>query len=323
MLLLNADHIRAALDMPACIAAMERHFIDLANGAYYNPLRMRMRPKEDSVNSMTLMPSMRSISGSPRRWALKQMVVCPSNRKLGMDPLQGSVLLHDGDNGRLLAVADSPALTALRTAAVSGLASRTLANPDAKVVALVGVGIQARAHVDAMRTVFPKAHLRVWGRTAAKAQAFAQASGLELAPSLEDAVRQADVLCTLTSSPEPMIRREWIKPGCHINAVGSSKPIHIELFPETVAAASLFVDGRAAALGEAGDIVHALKTGAINPEHVRAELGEVLTGRHPGRRSRDEFTLYKSLGNGAQDLAAIEAAVDAARAKGAGLEVEW
>jgi len=321
MLLLNGDHVRAALDMPACIAAMERHFIDLANGAYYNPLRMRMRPSEDSVNSMTLMPSMRS--SGPRLWALKQMVVCPANRKLGMDPLQGSVLLHDGDTGRLLAVADSPALTALRTAAVSGLASRTLANPDARVVALVGVGPQARAHVDAMRTVFPKARLRVWGRTPAKAKAFADAAGLELAPSLEDAVRQADVLCTLTSSPEPMIRREWIKPGCHVNAVGSSKPVHVELFPETVAAASLFVDGRAAALGEAGDIVYALKAGAIGPEHVRAELGEVLTGRHPGRRSRDEFTLYKSLGNGAQDLAAIEAAVDAARASGRGVEVDW
>ncbi len=321
MLLLNGDHVRAALDMPTCIAAMERHFIDLANGAYYNPLRMRMRPSEDSASSMTLMPSMRS--SGPRLWALKQMVVCPANRKLGMDPLQGSVLLHDGDTGRLLAVADSVALTALRTAAVSGLASRTLANPDARVVALVGVGPQARAHVDAMRTVFPKARLRVWGRTPAKAQAFAEAAGLELAPSLEDAVRQADVLCTLTSSPEPMIRREWIKPGCHVNAVGSSKPVHVELFPETVAAASLFVDGRAAALGEAGDIVHALKAGAIGPEHVRAELGEVLTGRHPGRRSRDEFTLYKSLGNGAQDLAAIEAAVSAARASGRGVEVDW
>jgi ornithine cyclodeaminase len=321
MMLLNAEHLRATLDMPTCIAAMERVFVDLANGAYFNPLRMRIRQDEASPSSMTLMPSMRH--RGTRRWALKQMVVCPDNRKLGLDPLQGSVLLHDGDTGRLLAVADAPALTAIRTAAVSALAARTLANPDPAVVTLVGVGIQARAHVDAMRAVFPKARLRTWGRTPAKAQAFAEANGLELAASLEAAVREADVLCTLTSSSTPFVRREWIRPGCHINAVGSSKPVHVELFPETVAAASLFVDGRQAALEEAGDIVAALKAGAITAAHVQAELGEVLAGRHPGRRSREEFTLYKSLGNGAQDLAAIEAAIEAARRLGQGFELDW
>jgi ornithine cyclodeaminase len=321
MLLLNAETLRAVLDMPTCIAAMERCFVDLAEGAYFNPLRMRVRQDEASPSAMTLMPAMRH--RGVRRWALKQMVVCQSNRKIGLDPLQGSVLLHDGDTGRLLAIADSPALTAIRTAAVSALAARTLANPDPAVVAIVGVGIQARAHVGAMRAIFPNARLRAWGRTAARAQAFAEANDLELAPSLEDAVRQADVLCTLTSSSAPIIRREWIRPGCHVNAVGSSKPAHVELFPETVAAASLFVDGRAAALEEAGDVVAALKAGAIGAGHIRAELGEVLAGRHPGRRSREEFTLYKSLGNGAQDLAAVEAAMEAAHRTGRAVEADW
>jgi ornithine cyclodeaminase/alanine dehydrogenase-like protein (mu-crystallin family) len=321
MLLLNETDLRAALDMRTCIAAMERAFIDLANDAYFNPLRARVKQDDASPNWMTFMPSMRA--KGTRRWALKQMVVCPANRKVGMDPLQGSVILQDGDNGRLLAIADAPSLTEIRTAAVSGLATRTLANKDAKSIAIIGVGIQARAHVVAMKTVLPNATIRAWGRTPDKARKFAQANGIELAGSLEAAVREADVICTVTSTTDPIIRREWIKPGCHLNAVGSSRSTHVELFPETVAAASLFVDRREAALKESGDVLGALKAGLITPEHIQAELGEVLAGRHPGRRSASEFTLYKSLGLGTQDLAAIEAAVESARKLGRGVEVDW
>jgi ornithine cyclodeaminase len=321
MLVLNEKDLRAALDMPTCIAAMERAFIDLANGACFNPLRMRFKQDDSSANWLTTMPSMRT--KGTRRWALKEMVVCPANRKTGGDPLQGSVILQDGDNGKILAIADAPTLTEIRTAAVSGLATRVLANKDAMTVAIIGVGIQARAHVEAMRTVLPKATIRAWGRNTGKAKRFALQNGVDLAPSLENAVRQADVVCTATSTTDPIIRREWIRPGCHLNAVGSSRSTHVELFAETVAAASLFVDRREAALNESGDILNAIKAGLITPAHIQAELGEVIVDRHPGRRSKDEFTLYKSLGLGTQDLAAIEAAMDAARAKGIGTEVDW
>jgi ornithine cyclodeaminase len=321
MRVLNEKDLRAALDMPTCIAAMERAFIDLANGAYFNPLRMRFKQADDSPNWMTTMPSMRT--QGERRWALKQMVVCPANRRTGGDPLQGSVILQDGDNGRILAIADAPTLTEIRTAAVSGLATRVLANKDAKTVAIIGVGIQARAHVGAMKTVLPEARILAWGRNADKARKFAEANGVEIAASLEAAVREADVVCTATSTTDPIIRREWIRPGCHLNAVGSSRSTHVELFAETVAAAALFVDRREAALEESGDILNAIKSGLVTAAHIQAELGEVIAGRHPGRRSRDQFTLYKSLGLGTQDLAAIEAAMQSAQAKGLGVEVQW
>ena len=321
MMILNETDLRAALDMPTCIAAMERAFLELADDAYFNPIRMRIKQDETSPSWMTLMPSMRT--EGTRRWALKQMVVCPANRKTGGDPLQGSVILQDGDNGRILAIADAPTLTEIRTAAVSGLATKVLANKDAKTVAIIGVGIQARAHVAAMKAVLPHATIRAWGRNAVKTRQFADANGVEIADSLEAAVREADVVCTATSTTDPIIRSEWIRPGCHLNAVGSSRSTHVELFPETVAAASLFVDRREAALKESGDILNAIKAGLIAPTHIQAELGEVLAGRHPGRRSAEEFTLYKSLGLGTQDLAAIEAAMHAARNKGCGVEVEW
>ena len=321
MLVLNEKDLRAALDMPSCIAAMERAFIDLADDAYFNPIRMRVKQDESSPNWMTLMPSMRT--KGTRRWALKQMVVCPANRKTGGDPLQGSVILQDGDNGRILAMADAPTLTEIRTAAVSGLATKVLANKDARVVAIIGVGIQARAHGGAMKTVLPNARIVAWGRNPDKARHFGESNGVEIAGSIESALRDADVVCTVTSTTDPIVRREWIKPGCHLNAVGSSRSTHVELFPETVAAASLFVDRREAALKESGDILSAIRAGLIAATHIQAELGEVLAGLHPGRRSKNEFTLYKSLGLGTQDLAAIEAAVECARAKGCGTEVAW
>lgn len=321
MIVLNEKDLRAALDMPACIAAMERAFVDLANEAYFNPIRMRVKQDESSPNWMTLMPSMRT--KGTRRWALKQMVVCPANRKAGGDPLQGSVILQDGDNGRILAIADAPTLTEIRTAAVSGLATKVLANKNAKTVAIIGVGIQAGAHVSAMRTVLPNATIVAWGRNPDRVARFGEAHGVGIVDSLEAAVREADVVCTATSATDPIIRREWIRPGCHLNAVGSSRSTHVELFPETVAAASVFVDRREAALKESGDILGAIKAGLISASHIQAELGEVLVGRHPGRRSDDEFTLYKSLGLGTQDLAAIEAAVECARAKGCGAELDW
>jgi ornithine cyclodeaminase len=306
--------------MASCIEAMEKVFVELVDGRYFTPLRNRERP-EDGKNWMTTMPVLR-IAG-PRRWALKQMVVSPANRSRGLDALQGTVLLQDGDDGRLLAVADAPTLTAIRTAAVSALATRTLANPDARVVAILGAGFQARAHVEAMRVVLPGAVIRVAGRNPEKAARFASELGCELASSVQAAVRDADVVCTVTSSTQPVVQRGWFKPGCHVNAVGSSKPIARELDAATVAAASLFVDRREAALAESGDVLSAIQEGAITADHIQAELGEVLVGRHPGRRDHGDFTLFKSLGISAQDLVALELAIEKAKSTAEGTEVPW
>ena len=321
MLVLSHDDVLAALPMRDCIAAIERMFVGLAQGDYFQPLRTRAHPQGNS-NWMTIMPSARI--GTPRLWALKEMVVTPSNSARGKDPIQGAVLLHDGDDGRLLAVLSAPALTAIRTAAVSAVATRILARPDARSVAIIGAGVQGRAHVEAMRCVFPQACVRVWSRTQERALALARECDAEPASSIEEALAGADVVCTVTSAREPVIARAFVAQGCHINAVGSSASTHREIDGATMAAASLFVDRRESTLSESGDYLEALAERVIpGPRHIRAELGEVLLGLHPGRTENTEITLFKALGLAIEDLVAAEVAVRIARESGIGQECQW
>lgn len=321
MRILDARALRATLDVPSCIEAMRAVFIAVANEGFHSPLRSRVRPEGASPNGMTLMPSLRT--AQPRRWCLKEMVVTPDNPSRGLDPLQGVVVLHDGDDGRVLAIADAPQLTTLRTAATTALATLTFARPGAKTVAVVGAGVQGRSHLAAMRAILPDAQLRLWGRSPDKAAALAAEFGCEAMPTVESAVRGADVVCTVTAAVDPILEADWISPGCHINAVGSSTPAACEIAPALMAAASLFVDRRDAALSESGDVRRALAAGAIRESHIRAEIGDVLCARHPGRVSADEITLYKSLGFGALDLAALEMALQLADARGLGTALEW
>lgn len=321
MLLLSPSDLRALLTPGLCIDAMRQVFMALANGGYFVPLRGRASPP-DSPNWITWMPTLRT--AAPRRWALKEMVVTPLNsERNGLDPIQGVVILQDGDDGRLLAIADAPTLTTLRTAATTALATVTFAPPDTRIVAVLGTGIQGRSHIHALRHVLPGATIRVWGRNPENAARLAEETGCAHAASAQAAVADADVVCTVTASLEPVLRREWLKPICHLNAVGSSRPVARELDAATVAAAELFVDRREAAIQEAGEIVAALREGAISPAHIQAELGDVLTGRHPGRRSTSTFTLYKSLGLGALDLGALDLAWQLASAHGTGQRIDW
>lgn len=320
MLVLNASDVHAALAMPDCIEAMHDVFTGMAHGAYFNPLRQRARP-DGNPNWITMMPVMRT--AAPRLWALKEMAVTPANAAQGLDPIQGAVLLHDGDDGRLLGVVHAAALTSIRTAAVSGVATRALARAGAHTVAIIGSGVQGRAHIAAMRHVLPQARLRLWGRDPVRAATLAAATGCEAVATMEQAIRGADVVCTVTAALEPVTHPDWFGPGCHLNAVGSSTPAAQEIDSATIARATLFVDRREAALAESGDILGALRDQSITPAHIRAELGEVLAGQRPGRSSAEEFTLYKSLGFAALDLAAAELAVRRARERGLGVEVEW
>jgi ornithine cyclodeaminase len=321
MLVLSQKDVEAVLRMEDCIAAMQGVFTGLARGEFFQPLRQRARP-EGSPNWITVMPALRT--GERRLWALKEMAVTPGNTARGADPIQGAVLLHDGDDGRLLAVVSAPALTAIRTAAVSAVATRALARPDAAIVAVIGSGVQGRAHIEAMRCVLPRAAVRVWGRNRAKTEALAAEMDCQAAASIESALAGADVVCTVTAALEPIVRYAWFAPGCHINAVGSSSPGAREIDGATFGAAAVFVDRRESTISESGDYLFALKEGSIaGTGHIRAELGEVLACAHPGRSSVGELTLYKSLGLAAQDLAAAELAVASARAAGRGLECEW
>jgi ornithine cyclodeaminase len=223
----------------------------------------------------------------------------------------------------LRAILNASAVTEIRTAAVSGAATRLLARPGARHVAILGAGVQGRSHAQAMRTVIPDLELRVWSRTPEHAEALAlEAHGLPC-DTVEEALDRADVVCTCTASREPLVRRSWLAPGAHINAVGSSVASARELDADVVADASLFVDRRESTVNESGDYLRAVEERGIGPDHIRAELGELLAGTHPGRRSDTELTLFKSLGIAVEDLAAAVLCVDRARERGIGTEVDF
>ena len=320
VLVLSEHDVRAHLPMSDCIDAMADVLAALTRGELFQPLRFVVRPPGAS-GLMGFMPAHRS--GPAAAFSLKEIVVAPGNPARGLDAHQGAVLLHDGETGELRAILNASPVTEIRTAAVSAVATRALARPGAGTVAILGAGVQARSHVEAMRCVLDAPEIRIWSRTAASAQALARETGARACATVEEALAGAGVVCTATSAREPVLRREWLAPGAHVNAVGSSIPSTRELDTATVAAASLFVDRRESTLNEAGDYLFPAREGAIGPEHIRAELGEVLTGAHPGRTAETELTIFKSLGLAVEDLAAAELAVGSARAAGAGTEVAF
>jgi len=321
VLVLSGSDVRRVLDMESCVEAMAGALAALAREELTMPLRFVMR-SGGTTNLMGFMPAHRG--GATPLFALKEIVVAHGNSARGLDPHQGAVLLHDGETGELLAVLDASAITEIRTAAVSGLATRLLARAGSRRVAILGSGVQGRSHVEAMRAVLDEPELVIWSRTRERAELLAEASGAAIAATVEEALAGADVVCTTTSSREPIVRREWLATGAHVNAVGSSVPTARELDSATVAAASLFVDRRESTLNEAGDYLSAVEEGAIaGPEHIRAELGELLTGAHSGRAAPEELTVFKSLGLAVEDLAAAELCVERARELGLGTEAPF
>ena len=302
VLVLSEHDVRALLPMDECIEAIDGVLRSLARGELHQPLRFLTRPP-NAESLMGFMPAHRR--GEDSVWSLKEVVIAPRNPARGLDAHQGAVLLHDGDTGELRALLNASPITEIRTAAVSAVATRALARPDARVVAILGGGVQARSHAEAMRAVLGNAEIRTWNR------------GDGGTP--EEVLRGADVVCTCTSAREPILRRDWLAAGTHVNAVGASLPTARELDTETMAAASLFVDRRESTLNESGDLLLA----GLGEEHIRAELGEVLTGAHPGRADGDELTVFKSLGLAVEDLAAAELVVRKAREQGVGAEVDF
>lgn len=320
LLVLSEHDVRALLDMESCIEAMEEVLAALARDELYQPLRFVGRP-EAAANLIGLMPAHRG--GDASTWALKEIVVTPDNPTRGLDAHQGAVLLHNGTTGELVAVLNASPVTEIRTAAVSAVATRALARAGADKVAILGAGVQARAHVHAMRAVLNEPEIRIWARSMDAADQLAAEMDAVASPSPDAALFGAEVVCTTTSATEPIVEHRWLGPGTHINAVGSSIPTARELETETVAASSLFVDRRESTLNEAGDYLIPAAEGAIGPGHIKAELGEVLVGAHPGRESEDELTLFKSLGLAVEDLASAELLVRRARERGVGTEVDF
>jgi ornithine cyclodeaminase len=238
-------------------------------------------------------------------------------------------MLFSADTGELVALMNASAITAIRTAAVSGVATQVLAREDAGELAIIGSGVQARRHIDAMACVRPIRRARVASAKFENAKKFAAELGarfdfpIEPVEDVESAVRGADLIVTATTAAEPILKREWISPGAHLNVVGSSIPRTREVDSATMAAASLFVDRRESTINEGGDYLFALRDGAIGPDHIRAEIGEILVGLRTGRTSGDEITLFKSLGLAIEDLASADYLYRKARRLEAGTWVEF
>ena len=321
ILILTHAEVEKLLPMDECIAVMEKAMAALARGHAHNPLRMVVRPP-DAAGLMGLMPSY--IGGEDPAYGLKAVCIFPQNTARGKDAHQGSVMLFSAETGELLALMNASAITAIRTAAVSGVATKLLAREDAGDLAIIGSGVQARSHLEAMARVRPIKRCRVASRDFDHAQKFAEEMRarypfpVEPAESVEAAVRGADLIVTATTAREPILKRAWISPGAHLNVVGSSLPTTREVDTATMAAVSLFVDRRESTLNEAGDYLFAAKEGAIGPEHIRAEIGELEIGMKKGRTSHDEITLFKSLGLAVEDLAAAQHVYRQAQEKNAG-----
>ena len=311
---LDEADVHRLLPMPGCIDLMADVLAGLARDELYNPLRSVIRPPGEA-RLLGLMPAHRSHPG--KAYALKTIAIFPGNSARGLDSHQGFVALFDGDTGEPRTVMNASAITAIRTAAVSGVATRVLAREDSRTLAILGTGTQARSHLEAMNAVRTFERVLVWSASGRSLE------GAESAGSAEEAVADADVVCTVTSSPEPVIERSWLKAGAHINAVGSSIPTTRELDTATMAAAALFVDRRESTVNEAGDYLFPLREGAIDESHIRAELGDVLIGAADGRRSPDELTVFKSLGLAVEDLAAAEHVLARAEAENAGSVVPF
>ncbi|MGE5175614.1 MAG: ornithine cyclodeaminase family protein [Hyphomicrobiales bacterium] len=323
--ILSRDDVRACLPMADCIDAMERALAAASAGEALVPLRSTLW-LSDRRGLLGVMPS---IDERAARAGAKIITVLPGNHGTAFDAHQGAVLLFETRQGRLEAILDASALTEIRTAAASGAATRRLARPDAGDLAILGSGVQARAHLAAMRAVRPLRRVRVWSRDPDRARAFAAREsarhGLAVEPvaSAREAVRGADLVCTTTSSPQPVLEGAWLAPGAHVNAVGACIPAMRELDTEAVRRARLLVDRRESALAEAGDVLIPIREGAIGSDHVAGEVGEVFLGMIAGRTGDGEITLFKSLGIAIEDLAAADVAVRNATAAGRGAVVPF
>jgi ornithine cyclodeaminase len=321
VLVLNQHEVEELLDMEGCIDAMAEALAALAREELSQPLRYVFAPPGQGT-LIGLMPAHRG--GAAPAYSLKTVCVFPDNPKRGLDAHQGTVTLFDGETGEVRALLNASAVTAIRTAAVSGVATRLLAREDARTLGILGGGVQAHTHLDAMRAVRDFEQIRVYSPTREHAEAVAErAAEAEAVGSAEEAVAGADVVVTATNATTPVLELGWLKAGTHVNSIGGRPPRMRELDPETIAAASFYVDRRESTENEAGDYQDALEQGTIGPDHIRGEIGEVLIGSRPGRRSPDELTVFRSMGLAVEDLAAAEYVVRRAEQAGRGTTVEF
>jgi thiomorpholine-carboxylate dehydrogenase len=287
-LFLNEEQVRKHLRMSELIPAMEKALIDFSAGKVTQPVRSIISI-DPPGGFLGLMPAL-----TPDGLGLKAVTFYPPNAQRGIPTHMATIFLVDPQTGMPLAVMDGRLITEMRTAAVSAAATKLLASPDAKVLAILGSGVQARSHVEALRLVRRFEEIRVWSPTHEHAKRFAQEIGATAMPA-EEAARDADVIVTVTSSKTPVLKGDWLKPGCHVNAIGACRPDWRELDDGAMQKNVLFVDSREGALKESGDVI-------LSGAKIYSELGEALAGKVPLQRS--ETTIFKSLGMAVEDIAA-------------------
>ena len=313
MIVLSQDEVRELLDLDELVDALAAAHQDLSAGVASMPPRIAaLVPEQEGL--LGVMPAYLPSAGL----ACKLVTLFPHNRD--RETHQAVICIFDPDNGTPLALMDGTFITATRTAAGSALATRLLAREDAKVLALIGTGVQARSHARALPRVREFTEIRVAGRDRARAEALAAEIGTtaRAVDSYEEAIRGADVVAATTHAREPVVQREWLAPGAHVNSVGLN-PIGREVDVQTVADSVLVVESRESAL--APPPAGAPDLAGIDPAHVHAELGELVAGTRPGRTSPEQITLYKSVGVAVQDAAAAALVLAAAKKRSAGREV--
>lgn len=324
MLVLNHSQVRELLPLRDCMEAVGGALLGLARDEGVQPLRSGLL-WPDRRGVLAWMPGALA-AGQP--FGVKVLSVIDDPGELGVDSHQGAVLIFDPADGRPLALCEAGAITAVRTAAVSALATDRLARKDAKVAAILGAGAQARSHIEAMLEVRPVQEIRVWSRDPGKVEAFVaeQASHhsvqFEAAQNAASAVEAADIVCTTTSATEPVLFADMLEPGMHVNAVGASIPSWREIDPGVLPLVTLFTDRRDSLANEAGEYIQAIEEGLVEPGLVVPEIGEILNDDHPGRTSATEITLFRSLGLAVEDVASAKLVYERALERGVGISVD-
>jgi ornithine cyclodeaminase len=322
VLVISGADVRRLMPMIDCIPLVETAMRTVSRGGAQLPLRIGVSPV-GTQNKMVVMPG---YLDEPASMGAKVIAVYPANARRGLSSHMGVIVLFDVREGVPLAMIDASSITGMRTAAATAVATRALSPDDACDLTIIGTGEQAAAHLHAISLVRRLRTVRIWGRSRDHARAFAEreASSVEcridVCETIRDALAGADLVCTTTSSQEPIVQGAWIARGAHVNLVGASVPSAREVDDALVKQSSFFVDYRPSALAQAGELLSAMGADAAN--HIRGEIGEVLNGVVPGRTDEFEITVYKSLGIAAQDLVTAQEVYRRAKAEGAGVRAQ-
>ncbi|MBI1994037.1 MAG: ornithine cyclodeaminase family protein [Deltaproteobacteria bacterium] len=324
MLVLSEREIQSLIDVEGLSEALEKAHVEFSTGKAVMPVRLVV-PVPEIKGRITSMPAYLS---EDKALGMKVVTYFPENPRQGLPIILATVFLFSTESGKLLAVMDGTYITAIRTACISAVATRALANPETPVLGVLGAGVQARAQIRTLCAMRKIEEIKVYDVLEKSVRSLKEelepdvGIKIEAVKSAEEAVRDVDLLVTVTTAKEPIVRADWLKPGVHISAIGSHRPDLREIDGVTMRRAKVVVDSREAVMAECGDVLLAIKEGAITEDHIHAEIGEVLAGKKTGRTSAGEITLYKAVGIAIQDVAAAKLAYRTAVEKKVGVNVE-